>query len=162
MNDVQLRPATPADFPAIAALMNAVWPDQFFSVQALETEERNAAAAALPLLGQNSAHEDAWPLKRGRLLAEWGGEVVGVAEYTQYAGMYHPQKFNVGVNVHPAQSGQGVGKAWAERCRRRCIARSRPSTPSASRRAPRKTTRAAWPSWQGRAIRKCCAFSRCG
>ncbi|ULH14901.1 GNAT family N-acetyltransferase [Deinococcus sp. KNUC1210] len=98
MPEPAIRPATPADFPAIAEVMNAVWPDQPLTVQGLEEEEKSSAAATLPL-------------RRGRLLAELGTQVVGVAEYTQYAGMYHPQKFNVGVSVHPAFTGQGVGRA---------------------------------------------------
>jgi len=36
---------------------------------------------------------------------------VGVGDYTQFEGMYHPQKFGVWVTVKPAFRSQGIGKA---------------------------------------------------
>ncbi len=103
---VSIRPATPADFPAIAGVMNLVWPDRPVSVESLEQDESELSASSLPL-------------KRGLLLAEQGGLPVGLAEYGQSPGMYHPRKFHAAVNVLPSATGQGVGRAltgrlWAE------------------------------------------------
>ena len=72
-----IRPATPADLPAIAEILHQVWPEQPVSVQGLQHDED----------GQNSSP---LPLRRGRLLAEDDGQVAGFAEYEQYPGMYHP------------------------------------------------------------------------
>lgn len=97
-----IRPATPADLPAVVAILNAVWPEQPVSVQGMQHDEDSQNAAPVPL-------------KRGRLLAEQGGEAVGFAEYDQYAGMYHPHKFSVAVNVHPGFRGRGTGRELAAR-----------------------------------------------
>ncbi len=99
---LSIRPATPTDLPVIAAILNAVWPEQAFTVQGLQHDEDGQKASPLPL-------------KRGRLLAEVEGQAVGFAEYEQYAGMYHPQKFSVAVNVHPAFQGRGAGRELAAR-----------------------------------------------
>ncbi len=100
--NLSIRPATPADLPALVALLNAVWPEQPVSVQGLQHDENSQNATPLPL-------------KRGRLLAELEGQLVGYAEYTQHPGMYHPRKFDAVLNVHPAYQGGGVGRALAGR-----------------------------------------------
>lgn len=102
LNGLHIRPATPADLPMLAGLLNAVWPEQPVSVQGLRHEEDSQSASPLPL-------------KRGRLLAELEEQVVGYAEYEQYAGMYHPQKFWVTLGVLPAFWGQGIGRHLAAR-----------------------------------------------
>ena len=104
MNSLSIRPATPTDLPSIAALLNAVWPEQPVSVQGMQHDEDSQNATPLPL-------------KRGRLLAELEGQAVGYAEYDQYAGMYHPQKFSVMLGVLPAFWGQGIGRELAARLR---------------------------------------------
>jgi mycothiol synthase len=104
MTDLKLkiRNTTPTDFPVIAEVLNAVWPEQPVSVQGLQHDDDSQNASPLPL-------------KRGSLLAELEGQAVGYAEYDQYAGMYHPQKFWVTLCVLPAFEGQGVGRELAER-----------------------------------------------
>lgn len=107
MTEWTFRPGTPADLPAIAGVLAALWPDQVFTVQGLQHGDEQQNASPLPL-------------KRGRLLAEENGRlsgqrVVGFAEYEQYAGMYHPQKFSVAVNVHPDFQRRGLGRELAER-----------------------------------------------
>ncbi|WP_407540710.1 GNAT family N-acetyltransferase [Deinococcus radiomollis] len=97
-----IRPATPADLPALAALLNAVWPEHPVSVQGMQHDEDSQNASPLPL-------------KRGRLLAEVEGQAVGYAEYDQYTGMYHPQKFSVALGVLPAFQGQGIARELAAR-----------------------------------------------
>jgi mycothiol synthase len=49
--------------------------------------------------------------KRRRWVTEVDGKVVGGGEYIQYLGMYHPQKFEVQVAVHPDYRRQGIGAA---------------------------------------------------
>ncbi|MFZ5818177.1 MAG: GNAT family N-acetyltransferase [Bacillota bacterium] len=44
-------------------------------------------------------------------LAEVGGEPVGVGQYSQLVSFYHPQKFQVNVQVLPAYRGRGIGTA---------------------------------------------------
>lgn len=97
-----IRPATPADLPAIAEILHQVWPEQPVSVQGLQHDEDSQNSSPLPL-------------RRGRLLAEDDGQVAGFAEYEQYPGMYHPQKFSVAVNVRPAFQGRGIGRLLAAR-----------------------------------------------
>src|SRR5947208_922858 len=57
----------------------------------------------------NDAHRDP-KCKHGRWVAVRDGEVVGVADHGQSSGMYHPQKFWIGVTVHPEHQGQGLGR----------------------------------------------------
>jgi len=53
--------------------------------------------------------------KQERFVAEVDGRFVGVGEYYQNPGMYHPQKFILEGYVHPDFQGQGIGKALYER-----------------------------------------------
>ncbi|HYG59826.1 MAG TPA: GNAT family N-acetyltransferase [Symbiobacteriaceae bacterium] len=53
-------------------------------------------------------------LRCQRWVAEVNGEVVGAGEHMQYAGIYHPRKFDVGVLVNPAFRGRGIGSALLE------------------------------------------------
>lgn len=75
-------------------MLKAAWPDEAHSEASLR---------------QNDLH--APEIKWGRFLAELEGQVVGVAHYTQFEGMYHPQKFAVWITVHPAFRSRGIGKA---------------------------------------------------
>jgi mycothiol synthase len=102
MADLKMWSATPADFPVIAAILNAAQPDQPVTVHALQKDAESQQASGLPL-------------RCGRLLAELDGRPVGFTEYSQAAGMYHPQNFSAGVNVHPAYHGRGIGRALAAR-----------------------------------------------
>ncbi len=50
-----------------------------------------------------------------RFVAEVDGQVVGVAEYDQSPGSYHPQKFLLELFVQPEFHGQGIGKTLYEK-----------------------------------------------
>ncbi len=92
--NLTIRPFEEHDYPAIAEVLKAAWPDEAHSVAGLREGDRHAPE-----------------IKWGRFVAEQDGQVVGVAHYTQFEGMYHPQKFAVWVTVHPRFRSQGIGKA---------------------------------------------------
>lgn len=89
-----IRPFEERDYAAIAEVFNAAWPDEAYSEAKLR---------------ENDDHPP--QIKWGRFVAELDGRVVGQAEYTQFEGMYHPQKFAAWVTVRPEFRGQGIGKA---------------------------------------------------
>lgn len=89
-----IRPFTEADYPAVAEVLNAAWPEETQTERSLREEDDHAPH-----------------IHWGRFVAEMGGQIVGNANYTQFEGMYHPQKFSVWVSVKPAFRGQGIGKA---------------------------------------------------
>jgi len=89
-----VRPFTDRDYPAIAEVLKAAWPDEAHSEAGLREHD-------------NHAPQIRW----GRFVAEVEGQVVGVGDYTQFEGMYHPQKFGVWVTVKPMFRSQGIGKA---------------------------------------------------
>jgi GNAT superfamily N-acetyltransferase len=91
--NVTIRPFEPDDYPAINDILNAIYPEYPGSVEEMQF---------------NDEHRDP-KCKRQRLVAERDGQIVGVAEYNQYVSMYHPQRFQVGVEVKPDCQGQGIG-----------------------------------------------------
>jgi len=93
-----IRPFTIDDYPAIAEVHNAAWPDE------VQTEAR---------LREDDDH--APEIKWGRFVAEIDHRIVGVGDYTQFEGMYHPQKFALWITVRPEFRGQGIGKALNRR-----------------------------------------------
>jgi mycothiol synthase len=50
-----------------------------------------------------------------RFVAEIDGQVIGIGEYDQSVGSYHPQKFLLELYLHPDFHGQGIGKALYEK-----------------------------------------------
>ncbi|ADV66394.1 GNAT family N-acetyltransferase [Deinococcus maricopensis] len=93
-----LRPATPADLDAVAALYTLNDPTSAISAEELANQDRDQAE-----LGFHHA----------RCVAEQAGRVIGVAEYAQSPGQYHPRKFTLDLIVHPDERGRGVGRALA-------------------------------------------------
>ncbi len=89
-----IRPFEDRDYPAIAEVLKAAWPDEAHSEAGLREHDHHAPQ-----------------IRWGRFVAEVEGQVVGVGDYTQFEGMYHPQKFGVWVTVKPAFRSQGIGKA---------------------------------------------------
>lgn len=90
----KIRPFEEHDYPAIAEVLAAAWPDEVHTEAGLRE------------------HDDHAPeVKWGRFVAEIEGKIVGQGEYTQFEGMYHPQKFGVWVTVKPPFRRQGIGKA---------------------------------------------------
>lgn len=96
-----IRPFSEADYPAIAEVLNAAWPDEVQTEAGLREDDDHAPE-----------------VKWGRLVAEIQGHIVGVADYTQFEGMYHPQKFGAWITVKPQFRSQGIGKALYARLMR--------------------------------------------
>ncbi len=92
---VTIRTFAENDYPAIATIFNALWPDEAKTAAGLRLSDQNRGPGC----------------KHGRFIAEMDRQVVGVAEYTQFEGMYHPRKFGVYLGVLPEFQGKGVGKA---------------------------------------------------
>lgn len=90
-----IRPFMPDDFPALASLHNAIWPDN------LESEED---------IRRWDQHRDPKCLQQ-RWIAERDGAAVGVGRYFQMEWMYHPRKFGCDVSVLPEHQRQGIGGA---------------------------------------------------
>ena len=82
---LEIRDFQESDYAAIAGVYNAAQP------------EKNHTADGL-------RHADGTrdeKCKHGRWVAEIDGRIIGVAEYDQFAGMYHPHKFGAWVNLEP-------------------------------------------------------------
>ncbi|NJN19790.1 MAG: GNAT family N-acetyltransferase [Oscillochloris sp.] len=94
---LRIRPFenTDADYAALATVGNAVFPEYPDSVEELRHGD--------------STRPD--HIKHRRWLAEFANSVVGSASYTQFVGMYHPQKFSMFVEVVPEYQGRGIGRA---------------------------------------------------
>lgn len=91
---VTIRPFTPDDYPVLVALENMIWPDRHETVEEWRFHDENRAPR----------------VKWGRFVADLPGRgIVGYGRYGQSHDMYHPQKFGVGVSVHPEYRTQGVG-----------------------------------------------------
>ncbi|WP_216325857.1 GNAT family N-acetyltransferase [Deinococcus aestuarii] len=97
---MNLRGATDADYPALADLQGAVWPDHATTGDLLAHEDRE--------LRDHPRQPHLW-----RAVAEEGGRAVGTAYAIQYPGMFHPDRYHVDVFVHPQAQGRGVGLALA-------------------------------------------------
>ncbi len=96
-----IRPFTPDDYPAFAAVESAAYSD-------------TQGQPLIPILEEEIRAEDAErdpTLRFGRWVAEVAGQVVGGAEHNQNAGRYHPHKFLADVFVQPRYQGQGIGTA---------------------------------------------------
>lgn len=94
-DDLAIRPFTTADYDAFAQLCNAVDPEH----------PRTALEARY-----DDEHRDP-KCRYERFVAERGRRLVASAAYGQWPSMYHPQKFGVGVQVHPGDRRQGIGGA---------------------------------------------------
>lgn len=95
MSALVLRPVHIDDYISLAALYNLVYPHDIHSAKEFRYfDESNQ----LP------------PYLFKRFVALLDGTLVGTASYSQYAGMYHPQRFLIKVFVHPEYRSQGIGK----------------------------------------------------
>lgn len=93
-----IRPATPEDYPALAAIMNLTRLD----IQV--TPEQLARA-----------HQNRDPkIKFGQWVAEKDGQVVGLTSHTQHIDIYEPDKLWVMLRVHPDHQQQGIGSQLFE------------------------------------------------
>lgn len=84
-----------ADYTTTIDLIHAAMPDFTNSVEEWQFADRN-----------RPAH-----LKTARWIAERAGRPVGYASYTQFADMYHPQRFVIFLAVPPELRRQGIGSA---------------------------------------------------
>ncbi|MBB6049369.1 GNAT family N-acetyltransferase [Armatimonas rosea] len=82
------------DYEKLAALHNAVWPDYPVTVEELQSSDAQREAK----------------LRHHRLLVEKDGHVVAQGRIGQSSWTYHPQKFYMGVDVHPDFRQRGIGK----------------------------------------------------
>ena len=98
---INLRSATPADYPAIAALLSAANPRRPASAEGLMQTEKKAREHPLGL------HLAQW-------VAEEAGQLRGFAGVTQWAGSYHSDRYGVMLAVHPDHTRQGIGAALAQ------------------------------------------------
>ena len=98
-NSIDLvRPSTPEDYPLLARISTAAFPEYPSSAKEMEF---------------NDARRDP-KCRHGRWLAERGGEGVGYGEYGQRSSSYHPRRFLLQIIVAPESQGLGLGKALYE------------------------------------------------
>lgn len=93
-----IRPFTSADYEHVVAIDNTLYPDLQMPAEDMIHQDEHRPAHC----------------KCERWVAEQDGSIVGWAEYTQHEGRYHPQKFYIGVSVHPEYQGRGIGPGLYE------------------------------------------------
>ena len=94
-----IRPFTPEDYPTLARIASAAFPE--YPTSAGEKEFGDARRDP--------------KCRHGRWLIEREGRVVGYGEYSQRSSAYHPRRFLMTVIVEPGSQGHGLGKALYER-----------------------------------------------
>jgi mycothiol synthase len=92
---MNIRKATGNDFEAIANVINSVWPDNRTTAEALEEDYQKTPER----------------ITHGDFVAELNGKIVAYADYSQFIGMYHPQKFGAWIDVMPEHRNKGIGTA---------------------------------------------------
>jgi GNAT superfamily N-acetyltransferase len=100
--DMQIRTFTPKDYPAIVEIhhsQNIIWPER----------PRTAEAWAAAESKRNPK------CKHQRWVAVVDERVVGFGAYNQYSGEYHPQRFQIDVEVLPEYQRGGIGTALYDR-----------------------------------------------
>ncbi|GAB4434604.1 MAG: GNAT family N-acetyltransferase [Chloroflexi bacterium OHK40] len=104
MTHLIIRPFTGSnrDYEDLAAIRKACYPDYPFTPAEYRRWDEQREAR----------------LRFARFVAELDGVAVGGALYENVPWMYHPQKFFVGVYVHPEWQRQGIGSALYERLMR--------------------------------------------
>jgi GNAT superfamily N-acetyltransferase len=88
-----IRPFTTDDFPAIVAVHNSAFPEYPGTVEEWKFWE-----------GRRDPK-----IKHARWVVEQDGGIVAYADYAQSEWSYHPQKFGVGITVHPEHEERGIG-----------------------------------------------------
>jgi GNAT superfamily N-acetyltransferase len=107
----QIREFVPDDYPACAAVANAVFPEYPGTAEELRFEDERRPDYC----------------RFQRWVVESCGEVVGTANYGQWADRYHPRRFTIDLQVRPHWQGRGLGKALYARL----LAALRPADPLA-------------------------------
>ncbi|MPY67855.1 GNAT family N-acetyltransferase [Deinococcus sp. SDU3-2] len=98
---MRVREATTADFPALAGVQGAVWPEHATTAETLAHEDAD--------LRRHPVGAHLW-----RIVAEDpAGRVVGSGSLMQWPGMFHPGRYHAEVLVRPENRGRGAGRALA-------------------------------------------------
>lgn len=90
-----IRLFTPQDYPAIARIASAAFPEYPSTAEEKEFGDTRRDPKCL----------------MARWIVEQNGVPVGFGEYGQRSSAYHPRRFSVDFIVHPEFHGQGMGKA---------------------------------------------------
>ncbi|HUS14842.1 MAG TPA: GNAT family N-acetyltransferase, partial [Chloroflexia bacterium] len=98
---IQIRPATPEDYPAVVAAGNAAYADTLGNAVAPFDAAR---------MHEDDADRPAH-CKSALWVAEVDGQVVGAVEFDQAPHRYHPRRFWFDLYVHPTAQRQGIGTA---------------------------------------------------
>jgi GNAT superfamily N-acetyltransferase len=96
----QLREFQPNDYPAIAEIGNAIYPEYRYSAEELRYDDDNF---------------DKSKYLHKRYVAQSDGRTVGYVEYNHMPQMFHPQKFWFWGGVHPDFQKRGIGTALYEK-----------------------------------------------
>ncbi len=91
----RIRPFTPDDYPAIVAIGNRVYPEYPSTVE----EERYWDSFREP------------HCRFQRYVVEERGKSVAFGHYSQHPWRYHPQKFDIEIDVDPDHRRRGIGSA---------------------------------------------------
>jgi len=93
-----IRPFTPDDYPALARIASAAFPDYPASAEEKEFGDSRRDPRC----------------RLARWLVEREGRTVGYGEYIQRSSAYHPRRFHLNVVVEPDNQGMGLGRALYE------------------------------------------------
>ena len=94
-----IRQLTPADYPALAEILNVSYPDYPTTPDELRLEDRQREKRC----------------RRERWVGEVDDRVVGFGGFDQPATMYHPRRFSLMLNVLPDFQRRGIGSALYDR-----------------------------------------------
>jgi GNAT superfamily N-acetyltransferase len=95
---MRIRSFSPDDYPALIEIhnrLNIIWPERPRSPKAWAEADRNRSPKC----------------KHQRWIATEEGQVTGFASYGQSTEEYHPQRFYINIEVHPAYQRRGIGTA---------------------------------------------------
>lgn len=90
-----IRPFTPEDYPALARIASAAFPDYPASAEEKEFGDTRRDPKC----------------RHGRWLIARDGQPVGYGEYGQRSSSYHPRRFHINAIVEPDSQGLGLGRA---------------------------------------------------
>lgn len=122
---MRVREAMATDFPALADVQGAVWPEHATTAETLAHEDAD--------LRRHPVGAHLW-----RVVAEdSAGRVIGSGSLMQWPGLFHPTRYHAEVLVRPEARGRGAGRALAaalethlrERGAREVLATSREDCP---------------------------------
>ncbi len=91
----EIRASTPDDYPRLCQIFNAIEPDSLETMEGMHEEERSRDPKC----------------QHAEFVALLNGEIVAQADYGQFSGMYHPQKFGAWFHTDPEHWDSGVQDA---------------------------------------------------